>query len=111
MAWLDELKKLVRPPSSPKKLDEPVEPNIPRPGFVPAINYWRALQILKNTPFKELLVKAKEEAPHFIYLLVALLVCLVSVVFTAGYLVKTFIMFVLRSLYSVVTFFAGKGEK
>lgn len=111
MAWLDELKKWVTPPSNPKKLDESVTPHIPRRGIVPAINYWRALQILKKTPFKELLVKAKEEAPHFIYLLVVFLICLVSVVFTAGYLIKTFIMFVLRGLYGIVTFFTGRGEK
>jgi hypothetical protein len=98
------LKKRVTP-------SKPADPKVPRPGVIPAINYWRALQILKQTPFKELLAKAKEEAPHFIYLLVALLVAAGSVLFTAYYLIKSLIMLVARSLYYVVTFFTGTGGK
>lgn len=104
MSWLDQLKKRVTPST-------PAEPKVPRKGFIPAINYWRALQILKKTPFKELLAKTKEEAPHFIYLLVAFLVAGASVLFTAYYIVKSLIVFLFRCLYRFVTFFTGTGGK
>lgn len=75
------------------------EPKVPRPGFIPAINYWRALQILKQTPFRELWAATKKEAPGMLAVFVFVGLCLLSLVFTVCWLVVT----ALKLLYRLIT--------
>lgn len=82
-------------PARKEKEDTPV---IPRPGFIHAINYWRALQILKQTPFRELWAATKKEAPGLLAVFVFVIVCLFSVIFTAGWCVVTVLKIVWRTL-------------
>lgn len=84
-------------PFEPYKPDN-ITPPVPQPGFIPVINYWRALQLLKQTPFQKLWAATKKEAPGILAVFVFAFVCLASVVFTACWCVVA----VLKMLYSVV---------
>jgi hypothetical protein len=73
-------------------------PDLPRPGFIPAINYWRALQILKQTPFRELWAAAKKEAPGMLAVFVFVSACLLSLVFTVCWLFVTTVKLIYRTI-------------
>lgn len=82
----------------PKAERKDDKPDLPRPGFIPAINYWRALQILKQTPFRELWVAAKKEAPGMLAVFAFVGLCLLSLLFTACW----FVINILKLVYRVI---------
>lgn len=82
--------------------------DVPRPWFIPAINYWRALQILKKTPFRELWAATKKEAPGLLAVFVFVGVCLLSVVFTACWLVFTALKFIYRCIVGLFSWMLKK---
>lgn len=90
----------------PKK-DE-TTPAVPRPSVIPAINYWRALQILKNTPFLELWSAAKKEAPSLVTAFVVVFVFVASFLFTAAWLINKTVTLIWRALSGLVSLVVRK---
>lgn len=83
-------------------------PDVPTPGFIPAINYWRALQILKQTPFRELWAAAKKEAPGLLAVFVFVGACLLSLVFTICWLVVTALKLIYRIIVGLFSWMLKK---
>jgi len=104
MSWLSDLSVWWR--RAPKPAPPPpvviTLPTVPTPGPVRAINYWRALQLLKNTPFLELWKKTRQEIPGVLVGLAFLGFCLFACVFTVGWFVNRLVRTALRGLTAFV---------
>lgn len=92
----------------PFNKDKSQSTNVPKPGFIPAINYWRALQIIKQTPFRELWAATKKEAPGLLAVFVFVGLCLLSLVFTVCWLFITTVKLVYRSIAGLFSWASKK---
>lgn len=92
----------------PKNADPHPTPALPKPGIIPAINYWRALQILKNTPFLELWAALKKEAPSYATVLVVIFVFVASFLFTVAWFIKKTVTLIWRALSGLFSLLVRK---
>lgn len=84
-----------------KDTDKDDDIKLPTPWpVINEINYLRAWQILKKTPFKELWVVAKKEAPGLLAALLFIVACLFSLCFTVCWFIKKTLVL----LYSAVRY-------
>lgn len=110
MSWLPDWpawwKRKPTPQPAPAPVPAPL-PELPTPGPVRAVNYWRALQLLKNTPFLALWQKTKAEIPGALVVLAFLGFCLFSCIFTVGWFFITLARLFTRGVTTFVRWVAS----
>jgi hypothetical protein len=99
MSWFPDRWRRKEEPDAPPAV---ASPDLPRPGPSKLINYWRALQLLKNTPFTELWQKTREEIPGALVALAFIVFCLFSCLFTVYWFVSTLVAAIWNGMRSVI---------
>lgn len=101
MSWLPDRWRR-KPDAQPESPPPTAPPVLPTPGPVKLINYWRALQLLKNTPFLELWQQTRKEIPGLLVGVAFVIFCLFSCVFTLYWFVSAAVSAVWRGLSTFV---------